>query len=331
MEESEVSRVGELALVWLVTRAEGKGARSDLARALKPFVDHRWSSGEWSTRLEAFLARLGQEGLVQQNARKGLALTPEGRARALAVLGMERLPKGSTWKQLKQTHLVALALGLAPSSANMARLGRAEGLRAVLVQKQLGLPAPGSQSLAQVRDALCWRQLGVETDKPFTLAAVQSVLLGRALQATRELAPAQALQQLAARSVGARRTDTESLRLAALRAWAFASEQPTPASPMPPEAAEEGLHAFAERVLRIARGATAGRFGEDRVFISHVWRSMQGPAGLDEQTFKGRLLEANQKRLLSLSRADMVELMDPAELAASEIKHLGATFHFIAL
>jgi hypothetical protein len=319
-----------VVLAWLVTRAEGQGARSDVSRALKPLADHLWSSGEWSARLDALLARLVQEGLVRQSARKSLALTPEGRARALAALGVERLPKGTTWKQLKQTHLVALALGLAPSSANLARLGRAEGLRAVLVQKQLGGAAPGTQSLAQVRDALCWRQLGVETDKPFTLAAVQAVLLSRALQATRETAPAQALQQLAARSVGARRTDTESLRLAALRAWAFPAVEPAPAHPGSWSASEEGLHAFAERVLQVARGARAGRFGDDRVFISQVWRAMQRP-GLDEQSFKGRLLEANQKRLLSLSRADMVELMDPAELAASEIQHLGATFHFIAL
>jgi hypothetical protein len=329
MEGREVSRVGELTLVWLLTRTEGKGARSDLSRALKPFADHRWSSGEWGGRLEETLARLGQDGLVQQNARKGLTLTAEGRVRALEVLGLERLPKGTTWKQLKGTHLVALALGLTPSPANLARLGRADGMRAVLVQKHLGHEAPGSQSLAQVRDALCWRQLGVETDKPFTLAAVQAVLLGRALQATREVAPAQALQQLAARSVGARRTDTESLRLAALRAWAFPSVEAAPPSAAPPPQ-EDVLHTFAERVLQVARAATAGRFGDDRVFISQVWRAMQGQ-GLDEDSFKRRLLEANQKRLLSLSRADMVELMDPAELAASEIHHLGATFHFVAL
>jgi len=329
MEGREVSRVGELALVWLLTRAEGKGARSDLARALKPFADHRWSRAEWGERLDETLARLCQEELVTQNPRKGLTLTAGGRARALSVLGMERLPKGTTWKQLKGAHLVVLALGLMPSAANLSHVGRADGMRAALVQKHLGLEPSSPRSLIQVRDMLCWRQLGVETDKPFTLAAVQAVLLSRALQATREVAAPQALQQLAARSVGARRTDTESLRLAALRAWAFPAEEPAPPS-LAPASHEESLRTFAEHVVRAARSATAGRFGDDRVFISHVWRAMQGQ-GLDEQAFKRRLIEANQRRLLSLSRADMVELMDPAELAASEIQHLGATFHFIAL
>jgi len=329
MEGREVSRVGELALVWLLTRAEGKGARSDVSRALRPFTDHRWSSGEWGARLDETLARLGQDGLVTQNARKGLLLTPQGRSRALEVLGVERLPKGATWKQLKGTHLVALALGLTPSSANLSRLGRAEGMRAVLVQKHLGLEPSRPQSLAQIRDLLCWRQLGVETDKPFTLAAVQAVLLGRSLEATREVTAPQALQQIAARSVGARRTDTESLRLAALRAWTFPSGEGGPQAPAP-VSPEEPLRAFAEQVVRAARSVTTGRFGDDRVFISHVWRALQG-LGLDEQAFKRRLVEANQRRLLSLSRADMVELMDPAELSASEVRHLGATFHFIAL
>lgn len=337
MGAAEVSRLVELSLAWLLTRADGKGARSDLSRALKPFTGHRWSSGEWTTRLDEVLARLEAEGLVEQSARKGLTLTREGRARGLAALRLPRLPGGTTWKKLKGTHLTALALGLEPSPANLARLGRADGLRAVLVQQQAGLDAPGTRNLSQVRDALCWRQLGVETDKPFTLAAVQGLLLGRAMQATREVAPGAALQQLAAKRVGARRTDTESLRLAALRSWLFASASepaetaaPAPAAQPAAPAGDDGLGAFATNVLRAARTATAGRFGDDRVFISHVWRAMRDQ-GLDEHAFKRRLLEANQKRLLSLSRADMVELMDPSDVAASEIQHLGATFHFIAL
>lgn len=322
MEGHEVSRVSELALMWLLTRPDGKGALSALSRALRPFGEHRWSSGEWSTQLEQALATLHAGGLIQQTARKGLVLTHEGRAHAVRALGLERPPKGLSWKQLRLKHLTARAVGLPPSTSNMARLGGADGLRAVLVQKQFGLGELGTRSLSQVRDALCWKQLGVETDKPFTLSAVQSFLLGKVLQSSRETSPALALQQLAARSVGARRMDAESLRLAALQSWLVPAPEPS--------RLEEGLPAFAQRVLHTARTSTSGRFGEDRVFISHVWRAMR-EHGLDEQSFKNRLVEANQKRLLSLSRADMVELMDPAEVSASEIRHLGATFHFIAL
>lgn len=335
MEGHEVNRVSELVLVWLLTRAEGKGSRSGLSSALKAFSAHRWSSGEWSTRLDETLAALESRGLLQQTARKGVSLTKEGRARALRFLELERLPKGLTWKKLRLTYLTARALGL--PSTHASRLDKAGNLRAVLVQKQLGLEGVGTRTLNEVRDTLCWKQLGVDTDKPFTLAAVQSFLLGKVLQSSREVKPSQALEQLAARSVGARRTDAESLRVAALQSWLIPATEPSaPATrdsqpPAPaPRPTEDGLPAFAERVLNTARSATTGRFGDDRVFISHVYRAMREP-GLDEQSFKNRLVEANRKRLLSLSRADMVELMDRADVEASEIRHLGSTFHFIAL
>ncbi|WNG22617.1 hypothetical protein F0U62_00225 [Cystobacter fuscus] len=342
MQGSEVSRVGELVLVWLLTRADGKGARSAVSSALKPFTAHRWSPGEWSTQLDTALGALQEAGLIEQTARKGLGLTKEGRARALEFLGEPRLPKGLTWKKLRLTWLTARALDLPTSQGD--KLGAAGHLRAVLVQKQLGLERVGARTLKQVQDELCWKQLGVTTDKPFTLAAVQSLLLGQVLQSSREVKASQALEQLAARKVGARRTDAESLRLAALQSWVLPASSPTPqasAAPAParapepvpapaPKTLDESLPAFAERVVSTARAAKSGRFGEDRVFISHVWRAMGDPA-LDERTFKNRLIEANQKRLLSLSRADMVELMNPADVSASETRYLGATFHFIAL
>jgi hypothetical protein len=357
MEGQDISRLGELALAWLLTRGEGRGSRSELSRALKSFADHRWTPSEWSTRLDESLAALEAGGLALRKARNGLELTSQGRAHALAWLGVKRLPEGTTWKRLKNTHLLARVLELPPSTGNLARLGTADGMRAVLVQKHLGSASPGSRSLTQVRDALCWKQLGIESDKPFTLAAVQAVLLARALQASRETEPTQAMRQLAAKSVGARRSDAESLRLAALRSWLVpTSESLTPApraEPVTPAASapkrnelagpvdptffdvtprREDLRTFAERVKEAAKASTTGHFGEDKVFISHVWRILQRQAqGLDERTFKDRLVEANRERLLSLSRADLVEAMDPKDVADSETRYLGASFHFIAL
>ncbi|MGZ3459630.1 MAG: hypothetical protein ACXU86_14140, partial [Archangium sp.] len=191
-----------------------------------------------------------------------------------------------------------------------------------------------------------------ETDKPFTLAAVQAVLLARALQASREAEPTQAMRQLAARSVGARRSDADSLRLAALRSWLVPTSEPLAPQPVasPSSArnelasapdpaffdtaapAPEELRSFAERVREAAKASASGRFGEDKIFISHVWRTLRDQLqGLDEQSFKSRLVEANREQLLSLSRADLVEAMNPSDVAESETRHLGATFHFIAL
>jgi hypothetical protein len=350
MEGQEISRLGELALAWLVTREESRGARSDLSRALKSFTEHRWGASEWNTRLDETLVALETAGLARRQGRNAFELTSQGRTHVHTWLGVKKL-EGVSWKKLKSTYLLARVLELTPSSGTLARLGTADGMRAVLVQKQLGTATPGSRSLTQVRDALCWKQLGIETDKPFTLAAVQAVLLARAMQSSREAEPTQAMRQLAARSVGAKRSDAESLRLAALRSWLVPASEPLTAPPSSPESAPrnvlagpidpaffdtapapEDLPTFAQRVKEAAKASTTGRFGEDKIFISHVWRTLREQArNLDERTFKDKLVEANRARLLNLSRADLVEAMDPADVSDSETQYLGVTFHFIAL
>lgn len=91
--------------------------------------------------------------------------------------------------------------------------------------------------------------------------------------------------------------------------------------------------AFAQRVLAAARASTTGRFGDDKVFISHVLRQLdtEGFAVGDVKGIKDRLVEVNRRGLLSLNRADLIEAMDPKDVAASEVKYLNATFHFVRI
>ena len=93
------------------------------------------------------------------------------------------------------------------------------------------------------------------------------------------------------------------------------------------------LHAFAAAVTRAARGSLTGRFGDNKVFINHVWRAYRDGGGgadaLDLATFKSRLVEANREGLLELSRADLVAAMDPADVRESQTRHLNAEFHFV--
>jgi hypothetical protein len=70
------------------------------------------------------------------------------------------------------------------------------------------------------------------------------------------------------------------------------------------------------------------------VFVSHVFRTLSvdprfAAMGLDG--FKQRLAEANNARRLDLSRADMVEAMNPDDVAQSRVAYLGAEFHFIRI
>ena len=89
---------------------------------------------------------------------------------------------------------------------------------------------------------------------------------------------------------------------------------------------------FANEVLAAARASTTGWFGDNKVFISHLFQTLHAsgsPYALDRKQFNQRLIEANRAGTLRLSRADLVEAMDPADVAASEFTYFGERFHFV--
>ena len=92
------------------------------------------------------------------------------------------------------------------------------------------------------------------------------------------------------------------------------------------------LVAFAERVTASAKTCPTGWSGEDFVFISHVWRHVQSEfSTLDLAGFKMKLIAANRARLLTLSRADLVQAMKPEDVRESETSYLNSVFHFILI
>jgi hypothetical protein len=91
---------------------------------------------------------------------------------------------------------------------------------------------------------------------------------------------------------------------------------------------------FSEEVRRAASQCPTGRFGGDKVFISHVWKQFtvkERPTPLPLPEFKDRLIDAHRAGLLELSRADLVERMDPIDVSQSETRYLDARFHFVRL
>ncbi|ATB40066.1 hypothetical protein CYFUS_005514 [Cystobacter fuscus] len=330
------TRLTGLALCWLITQPKRKGSRSKLEEALGPLVEHHFGRAQWKQRCPALVEHLRQESLVSVGPRGGLTLSDEGLARGLRLLGTEARPRGLTWKKFKATYLQALGLGLPSSPTTLAWLADADGFRAALLQRQLGGGGKPHPTLLQVRDRLLWRQLGVDTHRPFTLSAVQAHLLGSLLELD-VTDPDHALEQLAARAVGATRVDADAVRLANARAWLLSGEQPPSATePPPPETPApaprpSSAPSFAEQVLATARALPAGhRFGPDKVFIAHVWRALQ-PEWRDRESFNAALLEANRTRRLSLSRADLVSAMDPRVVSESEVRTPGARFHFVVV
>ncbi|MCP3064262.1 hypothetical protein LXT21_36360 [Myxococcus sp. K38C18041901] len=342
--DSPDNRLAGLALTWLAPRPQRSGTRTELDNALRPFVEHRLSRPELKARLDGVLEQLLRDELVAAKKKSGMTLTSAGLNRVLQFLRLEQLPKGLTWKKLKATYLLANSLDITPSKATLTRLNDADGVRAAVLARHHPEVGEGEPSLSQIRDRLLWRQLGVETERPFSLSAVQAHLLGKMLD-TEVKNPRKAVEQLAARAAGATRADAEILRLTLLRQWFLPEQPPAPTrdagsapnrtsapaptrAPAPPPTAL--VESFAAHVLSVARALPTGRYGRDKVFISHVWRALQ-PEWSNREAFDAALLEANRSQHLSLTRADLVSAMDPKDVAESEVHSYGARFHFVVI
>lgn len=98
-----------------------------------------------------------------------------------------------------------------------------------------------------------------------------------------------------------------------------------------PALASLPLFDFAREVQAIADATGTGGFGEDKVMIAHVYReAARRHPGLTPEGFKARLVEAGRQGLLRLSRADLVQAMDPDDVRDSAAgAGGGAEFHLI--
>jgi hypothetical protein len=301
--------------------------RQDLGRFLEGIPSDE-QFREWVTRLRA-------AGLLTENR---LQLTEVGRGQALAFLSASELPPRCTWGTIQARYLLPLALGLDPGADVARQIGKADVLASLLLRRRFNLPVGTGTSLAGALEALACRELGFPDET--TLKGVRDAVLSRLLGADERL-PLEKIGKIAPRVLlGAQGAGAAALRSVALRQWA-AGERPSgalpegepscpPRTPSTPE--EFDLAAFAGTVLAVARHCPTGRFGDNKVFINHVWRRLteEPPfADLGLDAFKQKLVEANRADLITLSRADLVSVMDPGDLRESETHYLNAVFHFI--
>jgi hypothetical protein len=91
---------------------------------------------------------------------------------------------------------------------------------------------------------------------------------------------------------------------------------------------------FAEKVRAAVRLPGARHFGPNKVFIASAWELLRNDPeirALGEQGFKQALVDAHRTGALILAGADLVAAMDPKDVAASETRHLNASYHFIEM
>ena len=337
-----------LVLSHLLIGGEKGTRREKIQKDLEPLVGNRWSGGELTGHLDDTLEDLAAAGRIDRIEQgKGkkktevFVLTESGRERTLGALGLEGLPPKITWPQMISKYLAAVALGLrAPRGAAEKSFASAGGFKAAILRSLHELPVPESASLAQATDALLWKLLGRESADKFDVKSVKEFLILRSLGDGHPRPKTITVDPLIVRDLRPRNSKAPELRAAAVRRWLegpsidreHRSTPPTVATNGPAAAAALPLDEFARRVVAAARNSPTGRFGENKVFIAHVWRALRDDPdfrGMDLDTFKHRLTEANQARHLNLSRADLVEAMDPDDVRTSEASHFGAHYHFI--
>lgn len=331
MNETAPAGLGRLILIRLLAAGKSPGL-SDLSKALKRYFADRLglSESQWSERLGQRLAELEQRGLLQA---KPFRLTENGRAEALTFLKLDALPSGMTWQTLRTRYLLARALEIQPSGkTEWDRLGTADGVRAAVLVRHYDLPTTPVPTISSALHALAWKQLHtahhveVPAGKDFTWKHVLRATLMPDLHG-------EPVERLPAMVAHARNTGTNELRDAIIRQWLDRQEagrgQPSEnAESHPPS----DLAEFATRVRELARTSPTGRFGDNKVFLSHLWERFQEQArdnGISREEFNRRLVEANRQNLLTLSRADLVGAMAPQDVQASEIRLSDTTYHFL--
>lgn len=134
--------------------ADGGATRAEAIRDLGLVVAHRLSPGEWRQTAELALAALVIEGLATEK-RGRYEATEAGSLAAQRFLDLRQTVKIGAWPDVRDTLLVARALGLGnESSPRMRALGTPDGLRALIVQKAFGLPRRLDTSPAKLRTEL---------------------------------------------------------------------------------------------------------------------------------------------------------------------------------
>jgi hypothetical protein len=325
----------ELAADLLLARLLVPTKRPPAPKQVRTSLEKFFGQPVTDEQFQEWIGQLRAAGLLTD---KRLVLTQAGRERALTFLGARDLPPGCDWRAVQARYLVPRALGLDPETARMEkRIDTWEKLAALLLKRKFNLPVGTGPSLGNVLQALACQQLGFPDET--TLDDVKNIVLNRMLSTDEPLSPSQLRNSFPRVLLGAKDSGIRAFREVALRGWAddgSRSGESTTVQPAPDETppSEFDLAAFANTVNAAARDCLDGRFGDNKVFINHVWRRLADEpslGGLDLERFKQRLIEAHRSNLLTLSRADLVSVMNPEDVRTSETAYLNGLFHFVLI
>ncbi len=259
----------------------------------------------------------------------------------------EQLGIGGTspkWTALRDVQILAHALGLpAPDAAQAKRIKSAAGCRAAVLAAAHRLDLPDYPIAAEVLDALTWNRLAelsgssVEPWRKHKVGGGKVVcfLLLDPLGVQTPKSAGQMLGLLAATAVGAVGDGVPALRSAVLQSWHARGplRSATRATGTPVDAVD-GTTDLVAALREIARTEHLERRADRAVFVATLHDALlrrRPDLAVDLESFKARLLDAARAGHARLIRADLVEAMDPALVARSEIRDLHARFHLAIL
>jgi DNA-binding HxlR family transcriptional regulator len=280
-----------LALLGLAHAADRGQTQSEIRRALGKEVKPLLAPSE---ALEDSLRQLAERGLIEETPRPPRSRVVRWRLLA-AGRGMLSQQFGDAAFQKRGAIARAAAL--------------------LLISEKLGLPPGAARRVLSRRSALLACLLAHHLGEPFDEHTTLDALAAR----------------VAARAIGAGNTQTATLRESLLRqALGGSTLTSTPACPIANLAPAPD---FPASVLRASRAAPPGAwFGPRKLFIHRAWEAWRadgGDAAVDLPAFKTRLLAALRAGQIGLTRADFTATLDPADIAAAELRDGSETFHFL--
>ena len=287
------------------------------------------NSGLSAVDFNDLMSELVSAGFLTQGKRNSYALTDAGRKRSLRFLGIAEFPSRTNWSTVIAKYLFPKAAGLSASAA--AKLDNGDKLAAFLLKRKYRLASGAGSAINQVLEAVVCKELGVpeETTLEGLCRAVVSRLMG-----SERLTRQTLVKQFPLFETGLTTASADAVRRKVLRDW-LAEEAITSSRREPGPFEPFDLPAFATTVRTLAANSPLeDRFHDNKVFIAAIWRASQREPNfpcVSLAEFKQRLVEANTQSLLHLSRADLVQAMDPQLVTESETVHLNATFHFVLL
>lgn len=352
----------DLVLLRLHFGAEEGETEVQLRKDLHTLVMHQMSASEWRTILGQLIVRLVDAGFMRPVRANAYMCTDKCLPRIQNFLKVSRLPK-LAWHEIRDGHLIALAMNLTPTSKLVARLATAEGLRSAILTAHYKLPFDmATVTTEQIRLGLATvaEQRGLTSGirtipiHEKNLTHKEAVMMGAKLLKSRHVVESdgELMACLAAEVVGAMNESATELRQMLFRqlisvresseihsgsgsSVLSASDRGVPAvgnSLSGRKVTPPALPEFTREVLKIAATSAEGWPGNKRAYISHVWRDLKQKFpfwNLDEEEFKEMILNAQRAGLLRMAIADLRDKTNVEDVAESRISYKNSEWHFI--